>query len=95
MEPNLESTSFPFEQMFLSTKPDEYPHYAGYWVGYNLVVQYLHDQNSSISDIVTLDSFSFIYINNDIRNPNFFREKIFYLDHKKPIWNKRDLDNLE
>ncbi|WP_435249890.1 DUF2268 domain-containing putative Zn-dependent protease [Vibrio sp. nBUS_14] len=60
MKPHLESTSFPFEQMFLGTKPDEYPRYSGYWVGYNLVVQYLHDQNPSISDIVALDSSNFI-----------------------------------
>ncbi|HFQ5259072.1 TPA: DUF2268 domain-containing putative Zn-dependent protease, partial [Vibrio vulnificus] len=60
MKPHLESTSFPFEQMFLGTKLDEYPRYAGYWVGYNLVTQYLRNENSSISDVVALDSSSFI-----------------------------------
>ncbi|MDH5928624.1 DUF2268 domain-containing putative Zn-dependent protease [Vibrio lentus] len=60
MKPFLESSSFPFEQMFLGTKLDEYPRYAGYWVGYNLVTQYLSRVNTNISDIVALDSSSFV-----------------------------------
>jgi len=60
MKPHLERDSFPFEQMFLGANLNNYPCYAGYWVGYNLVVQYLRNASASVSELVGLNSSRFV-----------------------------------
>lgn len=54
MKPKLHSNSYSFDDYFLNQKEDGLPKYAGYWVGYNLVKDYLDRTNKS--EIEILDS---------------------------------------
>lgn len=48
-----------FNKFFLGTHPEEFPKYAGYWIGFNLVSQYIQKNKATDSDIVGLESEKF------------------------------------
>ena len=52
MEPKLNSNDFSFEKYFLYDGNTDLPKYAGYWVGFNLVADYL--SYSGISEVEAL-----------------------------------------
>lgn len=60
MKPSMMSASFPFEEMFLGTNLKKYPRYAGYWVGYNIVVDYVKKQEISAAKLVDIEAGEFI-----------------------------------
>lgn len=52
MKPLLNQTDFSFEKLFLGSMPAEFPKYAGYWIGFNLVATYMQHHKASDSDVV-------------------------------------------
>nr|WP_194717409.1 DUF2268 domain-containing putative Zn-dependent protease [Vibrio sp. S9_S30] len=43
MEPKLTSKDFNFAEYFFGTDNGRFPKYAGYWVGFNLIAQYIEE----------------------------------------------------
>lgn len=50
----LHESDFPFSKIFLGLHPEEFPKYAGYWVGYNLVSRYAARCKVTDINLVTL-----------------------------------------
>lgn len=56
VRPHLRDSEFSFDYWFLGEKPDEVPKYAGYWIGYNLVISYAQDHGLGYKHLVGLES---------------------------------------
>jgi len=56
MESKLDSKKYNFEEYFLGSENHKFPKYAGYWVGYNLVNNYIQRTGISESEAVGLDA---------------------------------------
>lgn len=52
----LSESDFSVKKFFLGSPPEEFPKYAGYWVGFNLVENYIQNCQVTDTDIVGLDS---------------------------------------
>lgn len=52
----LDVRDFSLDKLFLGSHPEEYPKYAGYWIGFNLVSEYLKTHQTKEVDIVGLDA---------------------------------------
>ncbi|MGL5389930.1 MAG: DUF2268 domain-containing putative Zn-dependent protease [Shewanella sp.] len=55
----LDSTDFSLTKLFLGSHPEVFPKYAGYWIGFNLVTEYVAHHSVTDADIVGLDTTSF------------------------------------
>lgn len=56
MSSQLDSRDFSLDKLFLGSHPDEFPKYAGYWIGFNLVSEYIKANDVTDTDIVGLDA---------------------------------------
>lgn len=55
----LETTDFSLDKLFLGSHPQEFPKYAGYWIGYNLVAEYAGANNANDVEMVGLSASCF------------------------------------
>lgn len=55
----LDSTDFSLDKLFLGSQPKEFPKYAGYWIGFNLVAEYAKTHNATDADMVGLEATHF------------------------------------
>jgi len=62
MRPLLNKKNQPVNKYFLGSDPDEFPKYAGYWVGFNLVSQYVEKYRISEIELAGMDSDRFYNI---------------------------------
>ena len=60
MKPHLDSSDYSHNKFFHGSNPSEFPKYAGYWVGFNLVSEYIKINQLTDSKIIGLDSKKFI-----------------------------------
>ena len=60
MRPFLNKKEFPFNKFFHGSEPDVYPNYAGYWVGFNLIADYVARTGASDSSMVGLEAHEFL-----------------------------------
>jgi len=56
MNSSLNDSEFQFNRFFLGSHPDEFPKYAGYWVGFNIISQYIQDYKVTDTALVGLGS---------------------------------------
>ena len=59
-EPVLQKSEFSFEKWFLGSDPANIPKYAGYWIGYNLVADYLVNRNIAESSLLQIQGSSIL-----------------------------------
>lgn len=62
MQPQLDEVNFSFGDLFLGHAPDQFPKYAGYWIGFNLVAQFMENHNASDMDVIGLAAEEFFLI---------------------------------
>ena len=60
MRPLLDKKNQSVNKYFLGSDPDEFPKYAGYWVGFNLISLYLQKNKTSEFKLAGMDSESFL-----------------------------------
>jgi hypothetical protein len=58
----LETTDFSLDKLFLGSHPEEFPKYAGYWIGYNLVAEYARVNNATEVEMVGLNASCFLNV---------------------------------
>ncbi|ELB2204988.1 hypothetical protein QNZ74_004541 [Vibrio parahaemolyticus] len=58
----LETTDFSLDKLFLGSHPKEFPKYAGYWIGYNLVAEYARASNATEVEMVGLNASCFLNV---------------------------------
>ncbi|MCZ6362916.1 DUF2268 domain-containing putative Zn-dependent protease [Vibrio parahaemolyticus] len=58
----LETTDFSLDKLFLGSHPKEFPKYAGYWIGYNLVAEYARANNATEVEMVGLNASCFLNV---------------------------------
>ncbi|USH01289.1 DUF2268 domain-containing protein [Grimontia kaedaensis] len=56
----MNTTDFSFDKLFLGSHPEEFPKYAGYWIGYNLVSEYAKTKNTTEAEMIGLDANHFL-----------------------------------
>ncbi len=56
----LDTTDFSLDKLFLGSHPNEFPKYAGYWIGYNLVAEYARNSKATEADMIKLDACIFL-----------------------------------
>ncbi|ASP39529.1 hypothetical protein CHH28_12965 [Bacterioplanes sanyensis] len=56
MQPELHAPSYDMGLYLLGSQPDVFPRYAAYWVGYNIVQEYLQTGQLSELELVGVDS---------------------------------------
>ena len=62
MKPLLDKKNQSINKYFLGSDPNEFPKYAGYWVGFNLISQYLKKYKTSEIELIGMDSQRFYKI---------------------------------
>ncbi len=56
MQPELYSTSYDRDYYLLGSQPQDFPRYAAYWVGYNIVKAYLETHDVSERELVGIEA---------------------------------------
>ncbi|PSV57395.1 DUF2268 domain-containing putative Zn-dependent protease [Photobacterium sp. GB-3] len=56
----LDTKDFSLDKLFLGSHPDEFPKYAGYWIGYNLVAEYAKNHNATDAEMIKLEPSCFL-----------------------------------
>ncbi|PSV50586.1 MULTISPECIES: DUF2268 domain-containing putative Zn-dependent protease [unclassified Photobacterium] len=56
----LDTKDFSLDKLFLGSHPDEFPKYAGYWIGYNLVAEYAKNHNATDAEMIKLEPSHFL-----------------------------------
>ncbi|MDJ0805959.1 MAG: DUF2268 domain-containing putative Zn-dependent protease [Gammaproteobacteria bacterium] len=59
ISPLLSEKDHSFEKLFLGSHPEEYPKYAGYWIGFKLVSQYVLNNTASDTDFIGMEADKF------------------------------------
>ena len=62
IKPLLNKKNQSVNKYFLGSDPDDFPKYAGYWIGFNLIYRYLEKYKISEIELVGLDSQRFYNI---------------------------------